>query len=293
MKIAGAPISWGVCEVPGWGHQLSPDRVLGEMHDLGLHATELGPPGWLPSEPQERAAVLKRFGLEAVGGFVPLVLHDPEHDPLPFARRELEGFVATGAEVLIVSADSGAEGYDSRAELDEEGWTTLLTNLQHVIDLAARRGITTTLHPHVGTMVEGPEEIARVLDSSIASLCLDTGHLLIGGTDPLELCRHHARRINHVHVKDVRFDLVAAARAGEISYSQAVHEGIYPPLGDGDVDFAGIVEALERAGFDGWYVIEQDIALAGEPNGRGPAGDVRRSLDFLSELEPNRGQTNK
>ena len=91
MRIAGAPISWGVCEVPGWGHQLAPDRVLAEMRDAGLAATEFGPDGFLPADPGERSALLKSYGLGAVGGFVPVVLHDPAHDPLarrrPGARR--------------------------------------------------------------------------------------------------------------------------------------------------------------------------------------------------------------
>jgi inosose dehydratase len=82
-RIAGAPISWGVCEVPGWGHQLSPQRVLTEMHDLGLAATELGPDGFLPADPDRMAAVLDSHHLRAVGGFTPVLLHVPGHDPVP------------------------------------------------------------------------------------------------------------------------------------------------------------------------------------------------------------------
>src|SRR5262250_2279674 len=82
-RIAGAPISWGVCEVPGWGHQLRPRRVLAEMRDAGLAACEFGPDGFLPAEPAARAELLAGFGLAAVGGFVPVVLHDPDADPAP------------------------------------------------------------------------------------------------------------------------------------------------------------------------------------------------------------------
>ena len=81
MRIAGAPISWGVCEVPGWGHQLDPDRVLREMREVGLAATEFGPAGFLPDDPAGKVATLAAHGLAAVGGFVPVVLHDPDHDP--------------------------------------------------------------------------------------------------------------------------------------------------------------------------------------------------------------------
>ena len=109
-RIAGAPISWGVCEVPGWGHQLAPQRVLREMAGVGLQATELGPDGFLPADPDRMAAVLAGHGLHAVGGFTPLLLHVGEHDPLPGVERLLEGYTASGAGVLVLSAVTGADG---------------------------------------------------------------------------------------------------------------------------------------------------------------------------------------
>ena len=188
-RIAGAPISWGVCEVPGWGYQLGPDRVLKEMREVGLVATELGPEGFLPSEPAAMANVLLEHGLQAVGGFTPLLLHVRGHDPVPEVDRILEGYVASGAKVLVLSAVTGSTGYDARPELDEAGWDTLLSNLDRVAELAGDRGVRAVLHPHVGTMIEKGDEVQQVLDGSWISLCLDTGHLLIGGTDPAELAR--------------------------------------------------------------------------------------------------------
>lgn len=285
MKIAGAPISWGVCEVPGWGHQLSPERVLTEMSELGLTATEFGPQGWLPEAPAERAAALTPYGLAAVGAFVPVVLHDPDHDPVPEVDRELDSFAAAGGDVLVLSANSGQDGYDERPELDETGWATLLTNLDRLTELAASRGVRASLHPHVGTMVEREDEVRRVVEGSSVPLCLDTGHLLIGGTDPVRLATEHAARINHVHVKDVRLDLARQVQHGELGYTGAVRQGIYTPVGGGDVDFAAIVSALDGAGFDGWYVLEQDTILSAEPPaGEGPREDVRRSLEYLTAL---------
>ena len=285
MRIAGAPISWGVCEVPGWGYQLEPGRVLREMRELGLTATEFGPQGWLPVAPADRAAVLAEHGLAAVGAFVPVVLHDPDHDPVPGVDRELDAFEAAGGDVLVLSAASGADGYDARPELDERGWATLFANLDRLTALAASRGIRASLHPHVGTMVETADDVARVLAGSRVPLCLDTGHLLIGGTDPAELVREHAARVNHVHAKDVRLDLAAKVRAGELTYTDAVRAGIYTRLGDGDVDFTSIVADLTAAGYDGWYVLEQDTILAGEPAGEGPMAGVRAAAEYLRSLE--------
>ncbi|WP_324651911.1 TIM barrel protein [Georgenia sp. H159] len=285
MRIAGAPISWGVCEVPGWGHQLSPQRVLTEMAELGITATEFGPQGWLPEAPAERAEALTPYGLAAVGAFVPVVLHDPDHDPVPEVDRELDSFEAAGGDVLVLSANSGQDGYDERPELDEAGWATLLRNLDRLTELAASRGVRASLHPHVGTMVEREDEVRRVVEGSAVPLCLDTGHLLIGGTDPVALAAEHAARINHVHVKDVRLDLARKVQRGELGYTDAVRQGIFAPLGSGDVDFAAIVSALDAVGFDGWYVLEQDTILTAEPPaGGGPVDDVRRSLEHLTSL---------
>ena len=97
VKIAGAPISWGVCEVPGWGHQMGPERVLREMASLGLKATEFGPLGFLPVEAEARAKVLSDLDMHATGGFFPVLLHDAGHDPLPIVQTELESYVSTGA----------------------------------------------------------------------------------------------------------------------------------------------------------------------------------------------------
>ena len=283
-RIAGAPISWGVCEVPGWGYQLDSDKVLTEMRAIGLAATELGPDGFLPSDPTELTAVLDRYELQAVGGFTPVLLHQAGHDPVPGVDGLLDAYTAARAEVLVLAAVTGADGYDSRPQLDNDGWKTLLHNLDRLHEAAAARGIRAVLHPHVGTMIENGEEVARVLDGSRITLCLDTGHLLIGGTDPMELARTAADRITHAHLKDVHADYAARVQAGELTYTQAVAQGMYTPLGTGDVDIAGIVSHLRSHGFDGWFTLEQDTILGGEPEGEGPVADVRTSVEYLHSV---------
>jgi inosose dehydratase len=281
LKIAGAPISWGVCEVPGWGHQLAPERVLAEMREVGLSATELGPEGFLPSDPGELSALLGSYGLSCVGTFAPMLLHDAGHDPLRDIAGPLDALAACGADVLVLAAATGADGYDSRPALDDDQWATLLTNLDRLAEAAANRGVLAVLHPHVGTMVETRDDVDRVLKGSEIRLCLDTGHLLIGGTDPLQLAREVPGRIAHAHLKDVDAAMAAHVQAGELTYTEAVRQGMYTPLGSGDVDIAGIVTALRSDGFDGWFVMEQDTILDREPAGEGPVRDVRTSVAFM------------
>jgi inosose dehydratase len=187
---------------------------------------------------------------------------------------------------LVLAAVTGADGYDSRPQLGDDGWDTLLTNLDRLHDTAAARGIRAVLHPHVGTMIEKKDEVARVLDGSSIPLCLDTGHLLIGGTDPMELARAAADRITHTHLKDVHADYAARVQAGELTYTQAVAHGMYTALGTGDVDIAGVVKHLVKQGFDGWFTLEQDTILQGEPEGDGPVADVRTSIAYLRSLTP-------
>jgi inosose dehydratase len=284
-RVAAAPISWGVCEVPGWGHVLPVDRVLGEMAALGLRSTELGPPGFLPDDPQELRAVLARHGLSLVGGFLAVVLHDAGQiaATLAEADRAAAQLAAGGAELLVLAAATGLEGYDERPALDDEQWATLVATAGAVRDVAARHGLRTVLHPHVGTHVEQLAEVERFIADSDLSLCLDTGHLLIGGADPLDVVRRHAARVAHVHLKDVDAGVADRVRRGEITYMQGVQADLYVPLGRGDVPVAEIVRTLEGAGYRGWYVLEQDTALpapgadgVGASGGNGATGGFAR-----------------
>ena len=283
-RIAGAPISWGVCEVPGWGWQYDPATVLREMAAVGLAATEFGPDGFLPDDPQDKARVLAEArprGGRPVRAGRPA---RPGARPVPEVERALDSLVAAGASTVVLAAATGLEGYDERPVLDDAGWATLLANLDRLATAAEARGITATLHPHVGTMVESGEETDRVIAGSAIGLCLDTGHLLIGGGDPVALARSHPERIAHVHLKDVREAVAQRVRIGELSYTEGVREGLYVPLGEGDVDIAAIVGALEDSGYAGWYVLEQDTILPEDPGAQGPFGDVETSLYFLLGL---------
>ncbi|WP_216215994.1 TIM barrel protein [Amycolatopsis aidingensis] len=284
IRVAAAPISWGVCEVPGWGRMLEPERVLGEMAELGVRATELGPPGYLPAEPGSLRALLAGHGLTLVGGFLAVPLHlDPEA-ALRAADESAAQLAAGGGEVLVLAAATGLDGYDTRPALTPAQWRTLVHTAERIAAAAADRGLRTVLHPHVGTQVETEAEVERFLADSAMALCLDTGHLLIGGTDPVGLARRHPGRIGHVHLKDVHGDLAHDVRTGRIGYAAAVGRGLYAPLGEGDVDLESMVGFLRGAGYQGWYVLEQDTALGAASRDDRPREHTRRSLDWLSGL---------
>jgi inosose dehydratase len=288
-RLAGAPITWGVCEVPGWGCQLSAERVLREVAAAGLRAVELGPSGFLPDDPGEVARTLRGYDLRLAAGFVPAVLHRREcrSAALASVAAAAKTLAVAGATVLVLAAElgNGAGGYDRSADLSEPEWTTLLDTLDAARGAASGHGVQIAVHPHYGTAIERWAHVDRVLASSDVMFCVDTGHLLVGDIDPIRVIRAADGRVAHVHFKDVDATLAARVRGGKIGYRDAVARGLYRPLGDGDVDVAEILTLLEASDYRGWYVLEQDVVLEAEPaEGDGPAAAAARSVHFLTGI---------
>lgn len=289
-RLATAPISWGVCEVPGWGRQLPPDRVLSEMAQLGFRATELGPQGWLPLDGAAAGRELDRHGLRLVGGFVPLVVHERDlGDTRAYARSAARQLAAAGADVFVAALVADL-GWSAPPAIDDDDWRRAGEHLREIADLVAADGLELVLHPHVGTLVERAADVERALEHTDVPWCFDTGHLLIGGVDPADFVRDHAARIGHVHLKDVDARLAERLRHGELSLVQATQAGLFRPLGDGDARIDEVIRRLDASGYERWLVLEQDVAITGSepPVGAGPALDVKRSIEFLSTRAPRR-----
>jgi inosose dehydratase len=281
MKLAAAPISWGVCEVPDWGLQLGPDRVLADMRALGVHATEAGPPGFLPADPAAARALLDSCGLRLVGGFVTAVLHEKARraDELASVNRQAEWLAAGGAEFVVLAPALPQTGYSGAAEIPDAAWPALFEGIDRVAEIADSSGLGVAVHPHWGTAIERPRHIERFLKETAHALCLDTGHIALGGADPLKVARDAGSRVRHVHLKDVDEALAVRVRGGSVSYNVAVRAGLFRPLGEGAARVEDVLGELRRAGYAGWYVLEQDVMLEREP-APGPPEWVRRSAAF-------------
>jgi inosose dehydratase len=289
-RLAGAPISWGVCEVPGWGRQLAPERVLREMASLGLKATELGPVGYLPVDPTALRDRLGTHDLTLVGGFVPLVLHEPSLNGSREHAAQMADLLAGAGADVFVAALVADDDWGAPHPLTETEWDRVVENLAEIAALARQNGLRLAVHPHVGTMLERDDAVQRLLAASDAEWCLDTGHMLIGGTDPVDFVRRHGARIAHVHLKDVDAKLAARVRAGELSHVEATKLGLFRPLGQGDARIEEVIRALDAVGYERWLVLEQDTAIAGRepPDGDGPVLDVGRSIEYLTMRELDR-----
>ena len=269
---------------------LPPERVLGEMASLGLQATELGPVDYLPLDAVALRALLDRHGLRLVGAFVPLVLHEAgADDARAEAGRIAAILAAAGADVFVAAAVVDA-AWSPRIELGDREWEQLMRHLAEVDEIVASHGLSLALHPHVGTLVETDADVARVLAGSTVGWCFDTGHLLIGGTDPAAFVRENAERIVHVHLKDVDGVLADRVRAGELSLVAATQAGLFRPLGQGDSGIEEVLRLLDHHGYERWLVLEQDTAITGQepPVGGGPIDDVRASIAYLDNLALSR-----
>ncbi|CAI8348598.1 MAG: hypothetical protein CBC12_04300 [Candidatus Puniceispirillum sp. TMED52] len=263
---------------------LPTQRVLGEMAGLGFTATELGAPGFLPTSPDAVKDELSSFGMSLLGGFTPVVVHDKaqKDETIQSARATAALFRDAGATKFISSAVQDMDWSIPR-RLDADETAHMAEMFRILDDICAEFGLEQVLHPHVQTLVETKDDISRVLDSCDVHFCLDTGHMAFGGQDPVQFAKDAMDRVGHVHLKDIRLDMVGPVLDREVSLMQATQAGIFTPLGQGDVDILGVVQALEQAQYQGWYVIEQDTAITGglPAEGEGPLGQVSTSMDYL------------
>lgn len=271
IRVANAPLSYGAFEmtvgvfpnVPG------PDELLAEIAGAGYEGTELGPPGYL-GDGDALNARLRRNGLELTGGWCPIRFSEPASldDDLGELERTLSLFEAAGATAAHpVFGDGGSEARranpgrgkdDPSLCLDDAGWRRFADGLKRAEEIVRRRGFEPTFHAHTATFVECPEEIDRLLEVSDIGLLVDTGHLLVGGSDPVEAMREWGTRVNYVHVKDARIDVVEGVVADGAGALEAWRRGIFCELGSGDVDLDAFFGALRDVAYAGWVVVEQD-----------------------------------
>jgi len=285
LRIALSPASWGVSDVPEWGHQLDAERVLSEVWSLGIAAIEAGPPGFLPDRSDQAKLLIRRHWLRVVSGQAHAVLHhyDIRASELAHIDGHASWLAAVGAETLVLSAIAPRGASTAHGiVLDSAGWAHLLHLIGSVEHVCARHRLRLAVLPRFGTMIQGPSDIERLLVGTEAGLCFDPGHLVMVGADPMEVLELAAGRIHHVRLNDVDAKLARQVRENRIDYPQAVSEGLFKALGGGDARVDDIIETLRRSKYRGWYAIDQDIRL--ESNEDKPLSGVKRALDHVRRL---------
>ena len=271
IKVGNAPVSWGVMEVADWGEQIPYGKVLDEIAKAGYAGTELGPYGYFPTEPNVLAAELSARGLQLVASFVPVPLAHPERHDAGYqeALKVAQLLSQTGGR-LIVLADEMSEARmavsgrvdESRDGMSDSQWEGAAQILASIAEACRELGLSAVFHHHAGTFVETPKEVSRLCDSidaDLLGLCLDTGHYLFGGGDPVEAVRLYGARIRHLHLKDVQLPILESARQDEIGFLEAVRRGVFCELGAGSVDLDKVVQGLTAVGYSEWAIVEQDV----------------------------------
>ena len=273
IRIAGAPVSFGVFELaPEDGAVLpGPDQISQALHEAGYTGIDLGPVGFLGRGDQLRQRLV-RHELSLAGGWVDLPFHDGDAfaASLPTLADALDAFeeaavVASDLRPLPTLAASSTEarraqpGGGPGLSLDDAGWDDFAANVMRAAELVRERGLEPTFHHHACTLVETPEEIDEFLRRTDVGLTLDTGHLILGGGDPLTGLRRWADRINHLHLKDARVDILESILRAGGGMREVWSGGAFVALGEGDLALDAVMTELLDRDFDGWLVIEQDV----------------------------------
>jgi len=259
--------------------------VLSEAAAVGEGAIEAGPAGFLPDRSDHAKPIIRRHRLAVVAGPAEAILHhyDIGGPELAHIDGQASWLAALGAETLVLSAmpprsSSAAHGI----VLSSMGWAHLLHLIGSVQHVCSRHKLRLAVQPRYGSMIQEPSDIERLLVGTEAGLCLDTGHLVLVGADPVEVLELAAGRIEHVHLNDIDTKLALQVREYGLDYAEAVSQDLYKPLGTGDANIDKVVEPLRKTGYRGWYTLSQDTRLP-SPEDR-PLGTISRSLQHLREL---------
>jgi inosose dehydratase len=296
VRIANAPCSWGVLEFDLEGEAAGYRQVLNEMVETGYQGSELGDWGFMPTVPDQLKQEVHSRGLTLLGAFVPVALKDPgahaagEEAAVRTAR--LLAAVEGNIPFIVLADDNGkipertqhAGRIKPEEGLSQMEWQVFAEGAERIAGAVKKgTGLRTVFHHHCAGYVETPQEIdtlLRLTDPNLVGLCLDTGHYCFGGGDPLEFLRKNASRIWHVHFKDCHTDLAARSRREGWDYFTSVRNGIFCELGKGEIKFQAVKTELEKQGYKGWIVVEQDVL----PGMGSPKDSARRNREYLASI---------
>jgi inosose dehydratase len=294
IKIASAPVSWGIYEFEGIEPKFRYTQVLDEIAGTGYTGIELGPYGYLPTDPDLLRAELGRRGLQLLSAFVPVNLVDAKthEDGSQVALKVGRLLAALAAKYIVLADDNGKvpelvqqAGQRTGSKLTSDQWDVFATGVNTI----ARRlndelGMQVVFHHHCAGYVETPDEVHQLMnraDPDLVGLCLDTGHWHYAGGDAVECMQEYGERVRYLHFKDCSGEIAQQCRDQKKDYFAAVAAGVFCPLGEGVVDFPGVVREAQARGYNGWAIVEQDI-LTDDPNL--PKRCSQANRDYLKSL---------
>jgi len=294
IHIATAPVSWGIWEMTiDRPDLIPPETFLETIVELGYTATETGPPGYFAPDGEAAVARASRHGVDLIATFLPLRLDDAAgfEDDLGALDKTVEVLEATGGGIVLLAdmetpdraRAAGSEERRQSTAWDAATMDAAADRLQRAAEIVRSRGLDVALHPHAATHIESAAETEAILGRTDIGLCIDTGHTIVGGGDPVQLARDHADRLRHVHLKDVDGAVFERLQRGELDMDEAWPLGIFCEFGRGIVPLREFLALPEIRSLDGYGVIEQDrVAVTVDDMPTVRAGD-QRNRQFVDE----------
>lgn len=293
IQLANAPVSWGIYEFEGITPKFPYTQVLDEIVATGYTGIELGPWGYLPTDPSVLRPELERRGLRLLSSFVPINFVDPNAIEAGEAQALRVGklLAALGAVAIVLADDNGKvpelvaqAGRRRGSALSSSQWDTYAMGVNRV----ARRvydeyGLKVVFHHHCAGYVETPEETRQLLnrtDANLVGLCLDTGHWHYAGGDACNAVTEFGERVRYLHLKDCDPGIKDMARDEGMDYFAAVAAGVFCELGQGEVDFPCVINMMPETE-DSWAVVEQDV-LTDSPTA--PRESAARNREYLRRI---------
>lgn len=273
VKLGIAPIAWTNDDMPDLGKENTFEQCVSEMALAGFTGSEIG--GKYPTDPTVLKKALDIRGIQICNcWFSSFLISKPYEETEREFIRQTDFLKAMGAKVIGVSEQSySIQGmmeqpvWEGKYVMNDDEWKLLTEGLNKLGKIAKDKGMILTFHHHMGTVVQTEEEIDRFMkavDPELVYLLFDSGHLSFAGIDPEKVLKRYVDRVKHVHLKDIRSEIVEKSKAGKWSFLKGVRQGVFTVPGDGDVDFAPIFRILEEADYEGYVVVEaeQDPAIA-------------------------------
>jgi inosose dehydratase len=286
VRIGINPLTWTNDDLPELGEDNSLEQCLSEAKLAGYEGVELGRK--FPREARVLSPLLKKHGLELVSGWYSArLLERPVEDEIRAMQPHFALLKSLGATAMVFCEVSRCVHGDRRIPLSkrprlaEKEWKPFSQKLDEVGNYLNKNGLALAYHHHMGTVIQAEDEVDRLMDGTQAvGLLLDTGHLTFADGDPLRALKRHAKRIVHVHCKDIRRDRLAEARKKDWSFLDAVVGDVFAVPGDGSIDFDPILKGLAGSRYSGWLVVEADQ----DPAKAHPLTHARIGHDFLRPL---------
>lgn len=295
IRLANAPVSWAIYEFEGLDQKYTYQRVLDEIAGTGYTGIELGPYGFLPTDPEVLRAELAQRNLRMLSAYVPVnfvnpdVIEEAEATALKVGRL----LASQGAIAVVLAADNGnnselvkqAGKRAGQSALSSDEWDVFAAGVNRVArKIYGDLGLKVVFHHHCAGPVETAEETRNLMgrtDHDLVGLCLDTGHWHYAGGNALDAVREYGERVRYLHLKDCDPIKRQEAIEGDLDYFEATALGVFCELGRGEVNFPELLQQMDALHYDGWAVVEQDVLNAADD---APRQSAARNREYLQSL---------